>query len=118
MGNYFWLVVVPNLDCFLGTLGIIGIVACILGGFIYLTKKLEAYNEEQHENAWKFAKTMLKMFAASMTIFFITCFIPSKKDIILLKIISVVHELKGIDQIPQKLIERLNDFLEEDKKNY
>lgn len=115
MNNYFWLVVLPNLDCFFGALGILGIVACIIGGFVYMHIKIDAYNKEDHANAWKFAKTMFKVFAVSMTLFFITCFIPTKKDIIQLKIISVVSELKGVDKIPQKLIDRLNDLLGEDK---
>ncbi len=117
MENYWWLVVIPNLDCFFGTLGCLGIVAFIVGGFVYLHKKIEAYNEKDHKNAWAFAKTMFKVFAASMTLFFITCFIPSKKDIVQLKVISVVSELKGVDQIPQKLIDRLNELLDGDKKN-
>ena len=112
MDNYWWLVVIPNLDFFFGTLGCFGIVACIIGGFIYLVKKIEAYDEKDHKNAWKFAKTMFKVFATSMTLFFITCFIPTKKDIIQLKAISIISELNGVNQIPQKLIDRLNILLE------
>lgn len=112
-----WLVVIPNLDCFLGVLGVMGIISSVFGGFVYIDKKIDAYDQKDHEDAWKFAKTIIKLFAASMFMFFITCFIPTKKDIFQLKIISVVSELKGVDQIPQKLIDRLNDLLDGDKKD-
>lgn len=117
MENYFWLVVLPNLDCFFGMLGIIGLVVSVIGGFIYLGQKTDARHKEDHDNAWMFARSMLKVFAASMAMLFITCFFPTKKDIIQLKIISVVSELKGADQIPQKLVDRLNDILGEETKD-
>lgn len=115
MNNYFWLVLLPNIECFFCTLGIIGIVACVVGGFIYMSMQLEAYNKEDHDNAWIFAKKILKVFAASMTLLFISCFIPSKNDIVQLKIISVVSELNGSEQIPQKLVDRLNAILDDGK---
>ncbi len=114
MNNYFWLVVLPNLDSFFGTLGVVGLISCVIGGFIFMHKKIEAYNKEDHENAWKFAKKMFIIFGISMSIFFVTVFIPSKKDIVQLKIISVVSEIKGVEQIPQKLINKLNLLLEDD----
>lgn len=113
MENYFWLVVIPSLGCFFATLGCIGIVACIFGGFSYAYQKMEALYEVEHENAHKKAKIVLKLFIISMAMFFVTCFIPTKKDIIQLKIIHIASELKGIDQIPQKLVDRLNDLLDE-----
>lgn len=117
MNNYFWLVVLPNLNCFFETLAILGTIACIIGGFIYKEKKINAYNENDHKEAWEFAKTMYKVFAISMIMFFITCFIPTKKDIIQLKTISIISELKNADKIPQKLIDRLNDLLEPTKSD-
>ena len=116
MDNYFWLVVVPNLECFFGTLGVIGLVFCVVCSAIYISMKLEAYDEEDEDKARKFAKSIIKVFSVSMTMFFITCFIPTKKDMIQLKIISVVSELKGVDKIPQKLVDRLNYFLDQDSK--
>jgi|SRR5690349_6526484 len=116
MNNYFWLVVLPNLDYFLGTLGILGIVFCIFAVFFYLHMLCEACDEEDEQEALKFAKNTLKVFVMSMFLFFITCFIPTKKDIAQLKVLSVVGELKGVDKIPQKLIDRLNDLLDEEEK--
>ncbi len=117
MNNYFWLVLVPNLNGFFSLLGISGIVACIICGFFYMTKKNDAYDDEDREIAKKTGVAALKMFSVSMVIFFITCFIPSKKDLITLKILSVVSELKGADKIPQKLIDRLNALLDGDKND-
>ena len=115
MNNYFWLVVLPNLDCFFGTLGILGLLACIIGGFVYMHKKIDVYGGFDEKEAWEFAKKMFKLFAVSMTIFFVTCFIPTKKDIIQLKAISMISELKDADKMPQKLIDRLNDLLDPPK---
>ena len=116
MNNYFWLVLLPNLDCFLCTLGVVGIVGCVASGIIYASMKIEAYDEDDQKKASKFAKVVLQLFSISMTLFFITCFIPTKKDIIQLKIISVVSELKGAEQLPQKLVDRLNSILDGEKE--
>lgn len=113
MNNYFWLVVLPNLDCFFGILGCMGMIFCIIGFLVYLNKKIEAYQIEDHKKAGEFAKTLFKVLGGSMIMFFMTCFIPSKKDLIQLKMISVIAELKGVEQIPQKLIDRLNNLLDE-----
>lgn len=70
-----------------------------------------AYSKLEHEAASKYAKISITFLALSMSMLFITCFIPNKKEMIELKVISVVSELKGLDKIPQKLINRLNDII-------
>ena len=114
MNNYLWLVVVPNLASFFETLGILGVVSCIVGGVFYTAEKLTACGKEEHKEAGKLAKNTMKLFSVSMTLLFIVCFIPNKKDVIQLKAISMVSELKGSDQIPQKIVTRLNKLLDEE----
>jgi hypothetical protein len=116
MDNYFWLVVLPNLDCFFVLLGVIGIFACAVGCFMYADKKMDAYTPECHAKASKFGKCVFKGLSLSLLLLFISCFIPTKKDIMQLKVLSLVSEIKGIDQIPQKIIDRLNEVLEAENK--
>lgn len=113
MNNYFWLVLLPNLDSFFCILGVAGIVAASIVFCIYWEKMDYVCTKEHANDARNLAKRSLKLFASAMIMFFITCFIPTKKDIIQLKIISAVSELKGVEQIPQKLIDRLGYLLED-----
>ncbi len=108
MNNYFLLVVLPNLDVLIQILGFIGIVISI----IVFCSSIDSHDRDD-DDVFGVMKASIKLFLASVFLFFISCFIPGKKEIIQLKIISVVSELKGVEQIPQKLIDRLNDVLGE-----
>jgi len=57
-------------------------------------------------------KTVIPLFIALLLIA-LGFFIPSKKEMIELKVISAVTELKGADKIPQKLVDKLNIILED-----
>lgn len=117
MLNYLLLVILPNLDCFFGTLGVFGIVTSIVLLVIYLSKKFEACTNDEEEQAAQYFKKIIPIFSVSVLMFLFSCFLPTKKDIIQLKAISIISELKGADQIPQKVIDRLNDLLGEEKKD-
>lgn len=117
MINYFLLVVIPNLDCLLSCLGIMGMMVAFVLGLILWSKMSDASCDKEHKECWVLANNILKILIASMFIFFITCFIPSKKDMLQLKVISIVSELQGVEKIPQKVIDRLNDLLGDDKEN-
>ena len=109
--NYFWLVVLPNLDSFLGCLGLVGLCVSAIGLLVSLHQKIEACSKNEEEQALKLSKTMLKVLSVSIGLFFITCFMPTKKDFILLKTIAITSELKGIEQIPQSLVDKINELL-------
>lgn len=120
LDNYFWLVVIPNLECFFGVLGCFGVVASIVCFYIsfeqyaFYTRPEEYHDALEKKRALerKYSRFAFNLFLASTIIFLITCFIPTKKDIIQLKTISIISELKGADLIPQKLVDRLNDLLD------
>lgn len=117
MENYLLLVVIPNLDCFFGSLGVIGIVTCIILFIGSGIQYSDAYDDADTQKAIKNIKTVCKIFAVSMFLFFITCFIPTKKDMIQLKAISIISELQGVEKIPQKVVDRLNDLLDAGEKD-
>jgi uncharacterized Tic20 family protein len=104
MNNYLLLVVLPNICCLIAILGIAGTILGILGF-------MRAAEGDDYGH-----KLSIKQLIVSMLLIFISCFIPTKQDIIELKIISVVSGLKGADKIPQNIIDKLNDFLELEKK--
>lgn len=117
MNNYFWLVVLPNLDCFITTLVILGFVVSGVSGFVYMLAVLDEPCEEEMQYRKCWGKKIINTLLASSLLFFITCFIPNKKDIVALRVISVVSELKGVEQIPQKIIDKLNTVLDGDKND-
>ena len=90
--NYFFLVFVPNFFAFIGFLGAFGFVASLAGVVIYLYKKDNSYSQECLNDAKLFGKKVLKGLILSMSMIFITCFMPSKEDIIQLRAMSIACE--------------------------
>lgn len=115
MNNYFLWVVLPNLSCFLGIFGIIGIISCIVGVIISIVMDENACDKEDKKKAKKVRESSINVLIGSIIMIFITCFIPEKKDLMQLKALSILSEVKGADKIPQKLIDKLNDLLEVEK---
>lgn len=101
MNNYLLLVVLPNMNTLLNVISVIGIISSVWICCVGCNEKNE-----------KLVKKSIKIFIYSLVLIFISCFIPTKKEIIELKIISVVSGVKGIDKVPQNIIDKLNDFLE------
>src|SRR4030095_1251997 len=110
--NYLFLVLLPNINNFFCTMGCISMGLSVIFLIICACKKIESCDEDDEKKCLELSKNISKLFFISLLIFFISCFIPDKKDIIQLKVISIISELKGIDNIPQKIIEKLNDLLE------
>ena len=115
MINYFMLVVVPNLNIFFVNFGSVGVICSLIGFLIYLHKRFEAWDKATRKASDKFLKGLIPIFVVSLISIFISCFMPSKKDILQLKTISIISELKGADQLPQKIITRLNKLLDVDE---
>jgi heme/copper-type cytochrome/quinol oxidase subunit 2 len=118
MMNYFLLIIVPNLHCFVSVLSTFGIVLSVASFLIWMHLKCEARNDEDEKQALIHLNRVVKIFLVSISMLFIICFIPSRSAIIQLQVINCIQELKGVQEIPQKLIDKLNKILEiEDKKN-
>lgn len=118
MENYFLLVLLPHLDCFLSGLGIFGVVVCgicaIPCGVVYT----DAHGEDEVNHAKKLVKILTRTLIGSIALIALSVPIPSKTEIIQLKAINVLSEIKGVDQIPQKVVDRLNSLLDlVDKEN-
>lgn len=106
MENYLLLVVLPNLAVFFAIVGFVGIVATL----ICFVCTCDQYATREQINRY------LKVGGIFLGFLFISCFIPCEKQIIELKVISTISELKGVSQIPQKMIDRINDLLDMGKK--
>ncbi len=114
MNNYLFLVVLPKISCLLVILGSLGLIGSILYlcGCIMDTDYINS--KEKPDPIWSFNK---RIFFISAMFLFITVFIPGKKEFLQLKAISIISETKGINGIPQKLINKLNYLLDDDKEN-
>lgn len=114
--NYFLLVVLPNLSGLFSSVGFIILIACIICSIVlsFIYSDSSYYSQNYEEEKKQFAiwfRSLIKAFILSLSLLFAACFMPTKKDVIQLKAISIVSELKGVDKIPQKVIDRLNDLL-------
>lgn len=112
MNNYLFLVVLPNIRAFFVITGGLGIIGCLIAFICYLNESIDTYNNEGKEKLKKFRKGIVTTLIVCLCAVFITCFIPQKKDILQFKAISVLQELDGVDKIPQKIIDKLNNILD------
>jgi Na+/H+ antiporter NhaD/arsenite permease-like protein len=113
MVNYFWLVFLPNIGFLFSLLGLIGLIFCVLYWVGYFATKYDPRTKDRNEED-RFCHGV--MFIASlvvMVLLLLGFFIPSKKEIIQLKLLSAATELKGADQIPQKIVNKINNLLDE-----
>jgi hypothetical protein len=113
MENYLLFVLLPNIADFFGVLCIIGFIISLIGFLDYSVRMSSAYHTEDKNEASQYGKKIIKIFISSIILLFIACFIPCRKEIVQLKAISMVSELKGIDKIPQKLLNKLDKLLDE-----
>ncbi len=110
--NYFLLVLLPHLDCYIQLIGIIGFVISLIACLIKLHDVFDAYNDDDLIEAKSVLRKTAKIPLAFLLLSSLSIPIPNKREIIQLKAITVLSEIKGLDQIPQKLIDRLNDLLD------
>ncbi len=116
MKEYFLLVVLPNLSNFFC------IVSCLMFILFMITflctlEDKSRDNEETINYKRKLSKQAFWLLLMPAIIFvFSSNFIPSKKEFLQLQAIKIFKETKGIEQIPQKLIDKVNNLLDiEDK---
>lgn len=107
MSNYLWLVVMPNIGKLLDIFGGFGLIIFATALLLFVAFQGLHGGDDYKQTI----KNLRKILLVSMMMFFIGCFIPSKKEIIELKAISIISEINGADQIPQKIIDKLNDLL-------
>lgn len=112
MNNYLLLVLLPHLDCFLTIIGAITVIIGLIGSFISISAISEADGEGEEKSAKSMLVTFVKALIAGLIMLFISIFIPTKAEIIQLKVLGALSELRGADKIPQKLIDRINDLLD------
>jgi len=97
MINYLLLVVLPNIRWLLCTLSIIGSI----WGFLLV---MDSRPDSERAGCI--------MIAISLFVLMIAMFIPKKSEVIQLKLISVAQEIKGLDGIAQKSVDKLNKLLD------
>lgn len=118
MDSYLCLVVIPNLRIFLIIAGLFGLILCISCVLSLWEIGLDGVPEEHRRTCFKMRIGLVKGILFSVFILFLSGFFPSKKEMIQLKALNMISELKGVEQIPQKLVDRLNELLDvEEKKN-
>lgn len=113
MSAYWWLVFLPNFSCFLSILSFCMIVGCVIGTMGFVSLKVDAYNDKDHAEANQYGYKLLKITLIPVLLFFISCFIPDKHAMLQLKAINIISELRDVDKIPQKVVDKLNTLLDE-----
>lgn len=112
MENYFLMVLLPHLDCLLSILGITGLIACGIGAIPAFLAYTDAWRDTDIANSIKLFKLIKKTLIGSILLLCLSIPIPSKTEIIQLKAVSILSDVKGLDQIPQKLVDKLSNLLE------
>lgn len=112
MNNYLLWIVLPSFEIFFTMLGVVGLVSSAILAIAATTAAHNACGEEEIIQAKKFSKFSITALGISVLLLFISCFLPSKKALMQLKVISVVSELKNADKIPQKLVDKINLLLD------
>ena len=117
MNNYFLLVFLPNLRVFFGLLSFLSyvcslvVLACCLSEYEDFKNcgGLYAEEEKKFNNLFKCAA---KFFIVGLVFMGLNCFVPSKKEILQLKGISIVSETESINNTPDKIRDRLSYILD------
>lgn len=114
--NYFLFVFLPHFDVFISFLGFYCLIASLILGFVVFNSYTAICNDRDIKEFIKLKNLLYKFIAVSCTSFILSIPIPSKKELIQLKAINVLQEIKGIDLVPQKLVDKLNNLLDMDNK--
>lgn len=112
MNSYLLLVLLPHLDSFLGVAGALGLVSSLIGGIMSFASYMNAYDDEDKKESMKFFGWAKRIFCGAFLAIFLTIFIPNKTELLQMKAIEVLSEVKGLDAIPQKVVDRLNSLLD------
>jgi hypothetical protein len=104
MSNYLLLVLLPK----------IGAAFFGFAIFSFIISCLAVLNwADEHSAVEISGRNCINSFIATVFLFFIAIAIPTKKEMIMLKGLSVVSELKGVNKIPQNLVDKINNLLED-----
>jgi hypothetical protein len=106
--NYFLFVFLPHLDIYLEIIGFFGLICTFVSLFIYISQYIDNYTSEDIARSIKIGIISIKIFIASLVILSLTIPIPSKKELVELKVINTLQDIKGLDAIPQKIIDNIN----------
>ncbi len=111
MNTYLWLVVIPNLSKL--TLILCVLMVLVFGSCIipYAVSVLENYESESEKQLQKKLSSICKKSSVIFfTSLFISVFFPSKAEIIQVKALNLLSEVKGIDKLPANLVAKLNEL--------
>jgi hypothetical protein len=100
------------MNSFLGIIGIVGFITSAIVGIAGAFSYVDAYSDSEKESSKRFLTNIIKIGSAFLFCTFLTIFIPSKTELVQLKAIEILSEVKGLDAIPQKVVDRLNSLLD------
>lgn len=73
--------------------------------------------DEEEKKATKFIVLSLVMLVLSILIAFLRVFIPTTKEMCIIKVVPIIVADEGAQEIPDKVVELANDWLDELKPN-
>lgn len=115
MMDYFLFVVLPNFKNLLEVCLFAGCVSSIVYAIYFLSEHSTAICDSDRKHVKDIGKKCVLIIIATTLMLFVDCFIPTKKDLLMLKIGSTVSKLQGVDQIPQKIVDKLNKLLDDEE---
>ena len=115
MNNYFMLVVFPNLSTIFEIItSFVTVAFCLCSVILFISYCENNYSQYSDPDGLKLKehlKHIKKIGILVATLMIVGAFLPSRKEIIMLKSVSIMQETKGIENIPQNLVDKINEVL-------
>lgn len=110
--NYFLLVVLPHLSTWIESISVLFLIVLCFPLFLCGMASIFEAHEKERIEAFIYSKRILAYGLIPLFVLFLTIFIPTKTELLQLKTISIMQEVKGLDSIPQKVIDKINTLLD------
>lgn len=110
--NYFLLVVLPHLSIWIEGISVFFFIVLCIPLFLCGMASIFEENEKERKEAFMIVKRVLLYIMIPLFVSFLTVLIPTKTEILQLKTISIMQEVKGLDSIPQKVVDKINNLLD------
>ena len=112
MENYIWLVLIPQLGVFFTIAAtFVSISALLLGIGLFIS-----YEDLDKKEIPYFIIWIKRIGIMSVFCWIVVVCLPDKNTVIQLKALSLLSDVKGLNTIPQKVIEKLDSLLKVENK--
>lgn len=104
---------ITRLDSFLWVMGVVGWLLITAGVILTVCWYFDWYHKKDRETFRNRVKHPILPIVAGFCVLISTAFIPSTKQMCVIKILPIVVNNEHVQQLPNKVVELANDWLDE-----